>query len=387
MNRLLIVEDDVTVATIYRNKLSSEGFQVAIATDGREGQEKARNFKPDAVILDLMLPTINGVELIQKFRAEPEFKNLPIIVFSNTYMSTLVQEAWKAGATKCLSKANCTPKQIIEVLHDVLKVAEPAPAASPAPMPASPPAAHPDTEFQTNLRKSFVESSPATLATLRGHLQNLVKATTEADRLKHVHELYRRMHMLSSNAGITGLMWVSQLASALEALLKELQDQPKNINASTTRTIALAVDFLGLLFGKGAQGEQPEITDATALVVDDEAISRRALTYALDKAKLKSMAMDDPVGALETLSQRTFDLVFLDVDMPNMTGFELCAKLRTLPQHKKTPVVFVTGLTDFQSRANSTMSGGNDFIAKPFIFMELAVKSLVHVMRSRLEKK
>ena len=52
--------------------------------------------------------------------------------------------------------------------------------------------------------------------------------------------------------------------------------------------------------------------------------------------------------------------------------------------HKKTPVVFVTSLNDFDSRANSTMSGGNDFIAKPFLFMELAVKALVHVLRSRL---
>jgi len=58
--------------------------------------------------------------------------------------------------------------------------------------------------------------------------------------------------------------------------------------------------------------------------------------------------------------------------------------LRALPAYKQTPVVFVTSLTDFESRANSTMSGGNDFIAKPFLFMELAVKALIFVLRSRL---
>ena len=57
---------------------------------------------------------------------------------------------------------------------------------------------------------------------------------------------------------------------------------------------------------------------------------------------------------------------------------------QALPAHKKTPVVFVTSLNDFESRANSTMSGGSDFIAKPFLFIEVAVKSLVHVMRGRL---
>ena len=123
----------------------------------------------------------------------------------------------------------------------------------------------------------------------------------------------------------------------------------------------------------------------TLLVVDDEAISRRAVTYALDKARLKSTSVEDPAVALELLSETKFDLVILDVDMPGMNGFELCTKLRALPEHRKTPVVFVTCLNDFDNRANSTMSGGNDFIAKPFLFIELAVKALVYVLRSRLQ--
>jgi len=70
--------------------------------------------------------------------------------------------------------------------------------------------------------------------------------------------------------------------------------------------------------------------------------------------------------------------------MPNMNGFELCTKIRTLPKYARTPIVFVTGLNDLENRANSTVSGGNDFIAKPFLFIELTVKALVHVLRSRL---
>jgi CheY-like chemotaxis protein len=121
------------------------------------------------------------------------------------------------------------------------------------------------------------------------------------------------------------------------------------------------------------------------MVVDDEAISRRALVYALEKAKLKSVSVEDPLQAFQMLSQDQYDLIFLDVDMPNMSGFELCSRLRTLPAYKQTPVVFVTNLNDFESRANSTMSGGNDFIAKPFLFIELAVKALVYVLRGQLE--
>jgi CheY-like chemotaxis protein len=120
MQKILIVEDDQLVANIYRNKFSVEGYQVEIALDGLVGLEQIRSFRPDVVILDLMLPKMTGVELMKKIRSEPGFEKLPVIVFSNTYLSNMVQEAWKAGATKCLSKANCTPKQVIEVVRSAL---------------------------------------------------------------------------------------------------------------------------------------------------------------------------------------------------------------------------------------------------------------------------
>jgi DNA-binding response OmpR family regulator len=68
-----------------------------------------------------------------------------------------------------------------------------------------------------------------------------------------------------------------------------------------------------------------------------------------------------------------------------MSGFDLCSMLRQLPAYENTPVVFVTRLNDFESRANSSISGGNDLIAKPFLFIELAVKALVWVLRARLQ--
>jgi len=213
----------------------------------------------------------------------------------------------------------------------------------------------------------------------------MVKADNEIARLKQVHELYRRIHALTGNAGLAGMLQISQMADALEALLKELYEKPKNITASTLRSVATATDFLGILFERSSLTENQEVPNANILVVDDEAISRRAVTYALEKAKLKSVNIEDPLKAYDLLTQKKFDLIFLDVDMPGMNGFELCTKLRTLPAHKKTPVVFVTSLNDFESRASSMMSGGNDFIAKPFLFIELAVKALVYVLRGRLE--
>lgn len=401
MKKILIIEDDQIVANIYRNKFSVEGFQVEIASDGASGLETLQNFRPDAVILDLMLPGMTGVEVMKKVRALPEFQKLPIIVFSNTYLTNMVQEAWKAGATKCLSKANCTPKQLIDVVRNSVarngsppaaagpaatKVeASASPTAHPQPVPAPQPAPSQEiTGAPAQLSKAFLENLPATLTGLRAMLQTLIKTDDEAGRTKQIHEMYRRIHALTSNAGLNGLLTIAQMADALEALLKELYEKPKNINTSTLRTVASAVDFLGTLFEHRGRLENKENITSNILVVDDEAISRRAVTYALEKAKLKSVAVEDPQVAYQLLSEKTFDLVFLDVDMPGMNGYELCSKLRGLPMHKKTPVVFVTGLNDLESRANSMVSGGSDFIAKPFLFIELAVKALVYLLRSRL---
>src|SRR6267378_1156380 len=142
MKKVLIIEDDQIVANIYRNKFSHEGFQVEIALDGNVGLELVRSFRPDAVVLDLMLPKLTGVELMKKIRADPEFERLPVIVFSNTYLTQMIQDAWKAGATKCLSKSNCTPKQVIEVVRSTLPnngslPAEGASASAAAPGPGS----------------------------------------------------------------------------------------------------------------------------------------------------------------------------------------------------------------------------------------------------------
>jgi DNA-binding response OmpR family regulator len=391
MKKILIIEDDQIVANVYRNKLAVEGYQVETAPDGEVGLKSMRIFKPDTIILDLMLPQMSGLDVIKQVRSEEEFAKVPIIVFSNTYLTNMIQEAWKAGATKCISKSNCSPKEVIDVVRHTIGDSGAIPLST-APVigthdPAKPSPLNTETDsaFQADLRKTFIDSLPATLVSLRATLQSLVRADGEMTRLKEIYELYRRVHALDGNAGIAGLVQIAHMASALEALLKELYEKPKNINNSTLRTVASGVDFLGFLFERSTLSDTQEIPAANILVVDDEAISRRAVIYALEKAQLQSINVESAETALKLLSESRFDLVFLDVDMPGMSGFELCTKLRNLPFHKKTPVVFVTSLSDFDNRTSSTMAGGNDFIAKPFLFIELTVKALIHVLRSKLQ--
>ncbi len=239
-------------------------------------------------------------------------------------------------------------------------------------------------EFESSLRDEFFADGPATIGFLRKQLGNLTKETTDLGRVDVLQTIHHKITGITGNAGVVRLNTVSQICSVLESFLKELELKPSNLNASTMRTIAQSVDFLAVLFEKKGGAVVGEERQPCALVVDDETISRRAVVFALNKARVASVDLSDPQVALEKATAMKFDLIYLDVDMPVINGFELCSRIRASTQNKTTPVVFITGLSDFESRARSTLSGGNDLIAKPFMFIELAVKSLTYIMKGRL---
>jgi len=427
MKKILIIEDDKIVANIYGNKFRNEGFHVEFAADGLAGLDMVSKVEPDLVMLDLMLPKLSGVEVIKGVRAQDKFVNLPIVVFSNSYLSNLVQEAWKAGATKCLSKADSTPKHLIDVIKGIF-LSPPANASPRASSAASPAAAAPEpvsqqqvafprapynpiqqavvqpppppplslpaflsgaidesgSTFHVELRKNFLETASFSFREVRNLMQLLAKGEDDAVRVGRLFDLYRKVGTVASNAGVVGLNGISTLAGILEQFMKELADKPGSLNPSSLRTVANAVDLLGVVLEQRRNLDEAMSIPVHVLIVEDDLISRRAVIYALDKANLKNTGIEDPSIALKVLTVSHFELIILDVEMPGMSGYELCTKLRTIPSHEKTPVIFVTSHTDFSAQARSAGSGGNDFITKPFIFLELSVKALTYVMKFRL---
>ena len=390
MRKLLIIEDDRIIGSIYSKKFSAEGFNVEVAEDGQTGLERILAFRPDIVLLDLMLPKLNGLEILARVRATPEFQHLPIIVFSNAYMTTVIDSAWKAGATTVLTKSNTSPKKLTETLHELLAKLEPkTPASAAAPRPAAPspttaPATRDEDAFQIEHRRQFLASLPKFGQAIRDLHQTFLKPEDRAAKTTAVGELYRHIHALTGGAGLVGADVIARISAAYEALLKEMQDKPANINASTTRTSTQTLFFISSLLEKAASLPDLATFDPVVLAVDDEEISRRAVLFSIEKAGVRGIACNSGSTAFEKARETHFDLIVLDVDMPDMNGYELCTKLRALPSYKDPPVIFVTGLSDFQSRARSTLSGANDLIAKPFAFVELSVKSLSSLLKAQL---
>jgi CheY-like chemotaxis protein len=109
--KIVIVDDNPVLISIYQNKFNAEGFQVEVALNGHEGLELIYSVKPDLVLLDLMMPKVNGLEVLKKLRENPLYQALPVIIFSN---SAWVAQAWKEGATMVVSKSNHSPKWIVQ---------------------------------------------------------------------------------------------------------------------------------------------------------------------------------------------------------------------------------------------------------------------------------
>ena len=244
----------------------------------------------------------------------------------------------------------------------------------------------PDEAFQAELLKTFIGLAPEYLTNIRQSLREFRKVVSEADPLPHLLELYCRVHALAGSAGIAGLHYVSEMTAALEVLLKDLYDKPQRINGYTVRTVADAIDVIGMLFQAELDPDWHTPSAIRILLVNDDAHSRRAVLHSLELVALKAVSLQCPRQALELVKERVYDLILLDAPMSEMGGFELCTRIHAEPMNRTTPVIFVSAMTDFTSRARLTLSGGADLVGKPFLFSELGVKALTCVRRGQVAK-
>lgn len=121
MAKVLLVEDDQFLRKMYSKKLQVAGFETEVAGDGEEGLAKMKSFKPNLVLMDVMMPKLNGLEATSKAKADPDIKDIPILVLTNLSSSEDAQTAVKRGAVGYLVKSEYTPSQIIEKVKNIIK--------------------------------------------------------------------------------------------------------------------------------------------------------------------------------------------------------------------------------------------------------------------------
>lgn len=117
---LLLVEDDTFLAGMYVTKLSMEGFTVELSTDGKVGLERAKKILPDLILLDILLPKMNGFDVLKALKADSSTANIPVILLTNLGQKSDVIQGLDLGATDYLIKAHFMPSEVVAKIKDVL---------------------------------------------------------------------------------------------------------------------------------------------------------------------------------------------------------------------------------------------------------------------------
>ena len=113
MAKILLVEDEELLRKMYRKKLAL-AFEVETAADGEEGLAKAREFKPDLILLDIVMPKLNGIGVLKKIKADPVINWIPVVMLTNLATGAAIQECLEAGSQGYIIKSDSTPSKLLQ---------------------------------------------------------------------------------------------------------------------------------------------------------------------------------------------------------------------------------------------------------------------------------
>jgi CheY-like chemotaxis protein len=120
MTTVLIIEDDELILRMYQKIFTAEGYEVEIASNGEEGLERARATKPNLILLDVMMPKLNGLEMLKQLKSIPEVEKIPVVVLTNLSGTADAETALSLGAVKFINKSDYRPKEVFDIVKEIL---------------------------------------------------------------------------------------------------------------------------------------------------------------------------------------------------------------------------------------------------------------------------
>jgi CheY-like chemotaxis protein len=254
------------------------------------------------------------------------------------------------------------------------------------------------TVFSTELQKAndkglieaaiqVFESAPLLFAQLRKRFAEISHNPDETSKLKSLEEFSQEIRPSKMAARIPALRSHRLLAIAIEGFLKQLSVRSKNPTPWRLRLVSEALELFEDLCVPNLSPDLATNPAIRILVVDDCAVSRHAMVFALKKVFHEPDLAEAGKSALELTAKNTYDVIFLDIEMPGMDGFEVCEKIRQTGLNKKTPIVFVTSHDNLESRTKIVKKGAQDLIGKPYLPTEITLKALQLSLYGRLKLK
>ena len=120
MRKILFVEDESVLQKTFEETLRKEGYEMISALDGEVGFNLAKKEKPDLILLDLVLPKINGFEVLKKLKEDPETKGIPVIILTNLERMSDIDKTLELGAAAYLVKVDYSLEEVVEKIEKIL---------------------------------------------------------------------------------------------------------------------------------------------------------------------------------------------------------------------------------------------------------------------------
>ncbi len=370
---LLVIEDDPTFATTLVEMARASGFKGVCATSGVQALDLARQLRPDALTLDLKLPDIDGWVLLDRLKHDPTTRHIPVHVISGLddarrafhygalgYQQKPVEaDALRASLDGVRTFVERRVKQLLVIEDDPIQ----SKAIS-------------DLIGDGDVHTTSVNSGEGALQSLAAQsydcvvldlrlpdmsgfeLLEQIKAEPRHRRLPVIvytgrdltTEDQARLHGLAQTVIVKDVTTMERLLDETALFLHRVEANLPERKQRVLRRLAKT---------------DPELQDRLVLVVDDDLRNIFALTSLLEGYKMKVQYAENGKRALAKLEEATFDIVLMDIMMPEMDGYEAMRKIRERSEWRDLPVIALTAKAMKGDREKCLEAGASDYITKP----------------------
>ena len=387
---ILIIEDDMDFANILLDEATEKGFRGIIADQGDVGLKMAKKYKPDAIILDIQLPTMDGWEVMKKLKADDELKHIPVHIMTGTENETLSKEL---GAVEFLRKPISAAQ-----LHNVF-----AKINNETAKPLKRILIVEDNAIHNNSVKMLLENPEL----------NCIQALSGAEAIDYLEKEnfdlvildltlpdisgFDLLKKIRDNAAWVNTPVIVYTGKSLSVKENKMLDEYSNaVVLKTPKSPDRLLDETALFLNRLEKGKFTKteavqtdtmlgdefLKDKKVLLVDDDMRNIFALSRFLEKYEFDIIVANNGIEALEKLNEhKDTNIVLMDIMMPEMDGYEATRKIREQKEFKDLPVIALTAKAMKGDREKCIDAGASDYATKP-----IDTNKLISLMRVWLSK-
>lgn len=370
-NLILIIEDDLRFISFLTREVIKMGFEVISTDQGKEGLKLAKSHLPRAIILDIGLPDVSGLSVLDNLKSDPQLKAIPVHVMTVSDPSDFKNLDVVQVITKPIDK---------NTLKDAFKkIGQPQLARKPKIvfMENSSPLLNAIKPKLKNKEINVVENIPgiAALEIIKGLTSRDIVVVDLNQSNNEYNALFQGFNQLSDNEKPFFIVITNPFSSETE--LGSINDLPRKIlrgGVDVEKQVLDAITACFLTDNKPAPanlkyatpGDFKSLLGKTILLVDDDMRNLFALSKILTNKGIKVIKASNGKKALEEIEQNMdIDLILMDIMMPEMDGYESMRKIRQLKVNNQLPIIALTAKAFGEDREKCLQAGANDYMSKP----------------------